>query len=50
MDKSLEQWLSLFNRTASITEGGIEFRLTDNDLTPVFSRSNYWHTRTDPSS
>lgn len=50
MEESLEQWLSLFNRAASITQDDIEFRLTDGDLTQMFSRLNYWHSKTDPSS
>lgn len=50
MRQDLNTWLSTFNREAVVSYENIDFSLGDEELGSIYYATNYWHSKTDPSS
>jgi hypothetical protein len=50
MEQDQETFLRFFNLNACISKDNTDFRFTSEDIIPLFSPLNYWHTTGQPSS
>lgn len=49
-DKLLKEWLNNFNTRAFIEYKNIKYKINPKELKTIYSKGNYWHHKTDPSS